>query len=259
MDQFLAQIIGLPLSARTRRRLQTGQGRMEVLWQALVESPLDLTPKPERMVTRAGGIRFVARTTGLSKDTVRSLVHGGGTLKSYLLLCQAMKVSPKLIKKPHFAPCLSSGKDDWTTPSHLLNLILDVLGRKGFDLDPCSPSHKGPVPASRYYTRREDGLKQAWKGLVFVNPPYSQMRHWSSKLVEEAACRVQIIALVPSRTGTQWWHQVLDGGARPIYLRGRLRFGEGIGPAPFDSTILLFNFSDVLAEQMARKVGGRLM
>ncbi|EGQ62784.1 phage N-6-adenine-methyltransferase [Acidithiobacillus sp. GGI-221] len=232
---------------------------MAVLWRALAESPFDLTPKLQKLISRAGGIRSLARASGLSKDTVRSLAQGGGTLKSYLLLTQALGVPPKIIKKPRCAPCLSSGKDDWTTPSHLLNLILNVLGRKGFDLDPCSPSLKGPVPASRYYTRREDGLKQAWEGLVFVNPPYSQMRHWSSKLVDAAACGVQIIALVPSRTGTQWWHQVLDGGARPIYLRGRLRFGEGIGQAPFDSTILLFNFSDFLAEQMARKVGGRLM
>ncbi|MBU2741548.1 phage N-6-adenine-methyltransferase [Acidithiobacillus albertensis] len=258
MDQFLAQIKELPLPARTRRRLQAGHGRMEVLWQALVESPLDLTPKPERMVTRAGGIRPVVRTTGLSKDTVRSLVHGGGTLRSYLLLCRAMKASPKLIKKPRCAPCLSSGKDDWTTPPHLLRAILAVLERNAFDLDPCSPSHQGPVPASRYFTQQDDGLTQAWAGLVFVNPPYSRMRDWSNKLVKEAARGVQIIALIPSRTGARWWNHALDGGARSIYLRKRLCFGEGANSAPFDSAIWLLNFPDVLAEAVAKAVGGRL-
>ncbi|WP_158603332.1 DNA N-6-adenine-methyltransferase [Acidithiobacillus sulfuriphilus] len=259
MDQFLARLDALPIPVRAKRRLKEGQGRMDILWQAIAESPWDMIPKPERLIARAGGIRSAARLSGLSKDTVRQISVGRGTLKSYLSLALALGLRPRLVKKARWSACLSSERDDWTTPPQLLEKILDALGRDVFDLDPCSPGHGGPVPAYSYYTPRENGLEQSWNGLVFVNPPYSQVKKkWASKIVKEAAQGAQIIALILSRTGAQWWHQAVDTGAMVLYLRGRLKFGEGMGPAPFDSALWLFNFPVSLARELAKKVGGRL-
>jgi predicted RNA methylase len=41
-----------------------------------------------------------------------------------------------------------------------------------FDLDPSSPGPGHWVPARKIYTVDDDGLRQPWSGLVFMNPPF---------------------------------------------------------------------------------------
>ena len=45
-------------------------------------------------------------------------------------------------------------------------------------MDPCAQSHN--ALCSRYFTAKEDGLKQSWKGhRAFVNPPYGRgIKEW---------------------------------------------------------------------------------
>ena len=63
--------------------------------------------------------------------------------------------------------------DTWLTP----RFILDQLG--WFDLDPCAAvEHPGYVGARHAYTKDDDGLRQEWKGRVFMNPPYSNVGPW---------------------------------------------------------------------------------
>jgi hypothetical protein len=63
-------------------------------------------------------------------------------------------------------------------------------------------------------------------------------------MIAEAERGVRVIALVPARTGTGWWHRALDAGGRPEFLKGRLRFlGKDGAPgdaAPFDSALMWF-------------------
>jgi hypothetical protein len=40
------------------------------------------------------------------------------------------------------------------------------------DLDPCSPGPGHWVPARKIYTKADDGLRQPWESLVWVNPLY---------------------------------------------------------------------------------------
>ena len=63
-------------------------------------------------------------------------------------------------------------------------------------------------------------------------------------MIREAAAGVKVIALVPARTGTNWWHRAIAGGGKPEFLRGRLRFigkdGTPGAAAPFDSALIWF-------------------
>lgn len=129
----------------------------------------------------------------------------------------------------------SSNSDEWYTPALVINRVCKVMG--GIDLDPCSNIGGSPsVPALKYYTREDDGLVQEWRGSVYMNPPYGrEIIDWVKKLVNEfrAGRITQAIALVPSRTDTEWFFILRD--FPKCFVRGRLKFSNNGTPAPFPS------------------------
>jgi phage N-6-adenine-methyltransferase len=133
----------------------------------------------------------------------------------------------------------SSETPEHYTPQNIIDAVIECMGE--IDLDPCSNSKDNPnVPAVNHYTKEDDGLDQEWFGRVYMNPPYGrEISQWVEKLCEEhKAGRVtEAIALVPSRTDTQWWTRLRD---YPVcFVIGRLQFlGMGGGdPAPFPSAV----------------------
>lgn len=81
-------------------------------------------------------------------------------------------MSGTLFSLPSDAIAVTS--DDCYTP----RWVFDAMGLH-FDLDVAAPPG-GPwhVPCDRYYTAEDDGLAQPWDGLVWCNPPYSNMTAW---------------------------------------------------------------------------------
>ncbi len=138
----------------------------------------------------------------------------------------------------------SSGGHSWQTPAWLLDVLKKVFGV--FDLDPCSPTIRrrgAPVSAKVYFTEEDDGLSLPWHGKVFVNPPYGrELKRWTAKARAEylAGKASLVIALVPARTDTTWWHRDVLGEATIMFLKGRLRFGENAESAPFPSALVIW-------------------
>ena len=134
-------------------------------------------------------------------------------------------------KQPHF----SSSTDKCNTPQDIIDRVLLVLGT--IDLDPCSDDAEHPnVPATLHFTEADDGLSGSWYGRVYMNPPYgTALPHWIEKLCGEfEAGRVkEAIALVPSRTDTQWFRRLRDFPR--CFIQGRLKFGDAENSAPFPS------------------------
>jgi hypothetical protein len=102
------------------------------------------------------------------------------------------------------------------------------------------------VRARVLLTVNDDGLHAKWFGTVFCNPPYGRsLSRWISKCATEADNGTTIVALIPSRTDTRYWHEHVAGKADIWMLKGRLRFGDGAAPSPFPSAIILWEVHQI--------------
>lgn len=128
----------------------------------------------------------------------------------------------------------SSETEEWYTPPEIIESVLEVL--KVIDIDPCSNGNA--IPATTHYTKKEDGLNQSWKGMVYMNPPYGgEIKDWIIKLLDEweLGNTIEAIALVPARTDTDWFSRI---DAHPwCAVRGRLKFSGHKNSAPFPSAV----------------------
>lgn len=120
----------------------------------------------------------------------------------------------------------SSTHDHWKTPQ----IVFDNLDKEfHFNDDPCPLYGIG-------------GLSRNWNTNVFVNPPYSNIRPFLEKSIIELKSNSNVIVfLIPSRTDTKWWHEIVLPYATEIrFIKGRLKFGNAINSAPFPSVIVVF-------------------
>lgn len=141
---------------------------------------------------------------------------------------------------------LSSGKDDWETPS---DLFAKLYKEFNFTIDVAASHENHKLP--RYYTAEDDGLAQSWAGeTVFCNPPYSRktkdnpgQQAWIKKAYEESRKGATVVLLIPARTDTEAFHRYILPHAEIRFLRGRLRFedkGKPRDAAPFPSMLAIF-------------------
>ena len=138
------------------------------------------------------------------------------------------------------------GEDEWVTP----RAFIEALGP--FDLDPCSPiPSRRPWPtAALHYTIEDDGLLQNWRGLVWLNPPFSAVAAWVQRLADHGSG----IALTAARTDALWFHRQVFARAKTIlFYRHRIRFCHTNGeessmtlPAP----VCLFAYGDLAAQRL---------
>jgi hypothetical protein len=124
----------------------------------------------------------------------------------------------------------SRATDRWATPSEVYR-SLDAEFH--FDFDPC------PLDGTR------DGLATLltpWNGRrVFCNPPYGpRLGKWLERGLEAELA----VFLIPARTDTRWFHEVVLPNAKEIrFVRGRLKFGDAVNNAPFPSMVVIFRRS----------------
>lgn len=107
-----------------------------------------------------------------------------------------------------------------------------------------------------------DALKQPWTqhlsllggGWGWENPPFGRaIKAFMRKTFEEAKLGGRFFSIVPSRTGSSWWHEFIE----PVrtrkfpgeleFFKGRLTFtdmdGNAGDPAPFDMALVVFDGS----------------
>jgi phage N-6-adenine-methyltransferase len=125
-----------------------------------------------------------------------------------------------------------TGNYEWHTPAEHVERARRVLGV--IDLDPAScASAQETVRASRYFSADDDGLRQEWRGRVWLNPPYNQpaIEQFIDKLIEEtaAARTTQAILLTHNSTDTAWFHKAANASAAICFTRGRIAFVDTAG------------------------------
>lgn len=133
----------------------------------------------------------------------------------------------------------SSATDMWATPQSFFD---ELNNEFHFTLDPCAT--KANAKCNKFYTIDEDGLQQDWKGeVVFCNPPYGKMiSSWVRKCSQESKKpNTTVVALLPARTDTRYFHDYIYGKAKEIrFIKGRLKFGDSKNSAPFPSMVVIF-------------------
>ena len=114
----------------------------------------------------------------------------------------------------------SKNSDNWRTPKVLYEYYI----KNGF-FDPCP------------YQANFDGLSIEWKEANFVNPPYSKIKEWVDKSIEEHKKGKIVVLLIPARTDTKYFRKLVDYGVDITFITGRLHFNES-NSAPFPSCII---------------------
>lgn len=150
---------------------------------------------------------------------------------------------------------LVTGKEEWLTPP----FITQALGP--FDLDPCSPVNRPWPTARKHFTINDDGLRQAWEGFVFCNPPYGpKLGVWLAKMARHG----NGIALCFARTETAAFQQFVWPYARAVlFIKGRLSFyhvsGQEGGTAGAPSVLIAYgeHAANILRGQS--KIAGHLI
>ena len=121
----------------------------------------------------------------------------------------------------------SSHNQNGRTPKDLY----DNLDKEfNFDFDPCP---KDPD---------FDGLNISWSKSNFINPPFKQQRLWIKKAYEESLKGKVCVMLLPARTDTRIFHEIILPFSKEIrFIKGRLKFEQYNNSAPFPSMIVIFN------------------
>jgi hypothetical protein len=111
---------------------------------------------------------------------------------------------------------------EWFTPGTVFNALGLV-----FDLDPAHPGKDNPyccVPARQIYTKSDDGLRQPWHGLIWLNPPFGGRRGqvpWIQRFFRHG----NGICLVAARTSADWFHAVVFSTAELLlFPDGKTKF-----------------------------------
>jgi len=101
-----------------------------------------------------------------------------------------------------------------------------------FNYDPCPLRSK------------VDGLLTEWKGIIYINPPYSNIAPFLIKGIEEIknGNSKKLVFLIPIRSDTKYWHNLIMKYAKEIrFIKGRLNFNELKSPAPFPCVLVIFD------------------
>ena len=126
----------------------------------------------------------------------------------------------------------SSNNQNGRTPKK----IYDQLDKEfNFDFDPC--------PNNPDF----NGLLISWKKSNFVNPPFKDLKIWVKKAYQESLKNKICVMLLPVRTDTKIFHDIILPYADQIrFIKGRLKVEQYENSAPFPSMIVIFKKKEKL-------------
>lgn len=257
------------MDAQSVKRLEVGVGSVPTLIAVMTALDFRLTglgpgkTLPEqlraRRLARSLSLDEMARRTQLSRTTIASLERGGGSVASLLRLLPVLApgVRRRAPERSYWGQNDKEDRDSRFTPPEFMANIYAAFG--AIDLDPCANELSAVVARRRILlSEGGDGLSDDWSGMtVFLNPPYSQLLKWLRRAHDQwRAGNVRtVICLIPVRTDSAWFQDILSADADVFLLRGRVRFLNSLGRGhhtPFSLMILTLGAS---VEQKKRYAG----
>ncbi len=123
------------------------------------------------------------------------------------------------------------GPDRYVDDRRLPDADFAVLHKRfDFTLDVAASIENARLP--RFHTLENCGLRTSWVGeRVYCNPPYSDIRPWVQKAVDEITAELVVLLLPANRTEQAWWQDLIehtrDREGSPLrveFQAGRQRF-----------------------------------
>jgi phage N-6-adenine-methyltransferase len=134
----------------------------------------------------------------------------------------------------------------WLTPPWIVEAARESMG--SIKLDPCANSSNNVGATESHFTGDPlDGLREEWFGTIFMNPPYgSEIEKWAKKWRSEFELKRAVagIALIPSRTDTQWWQDFFHTADAICFIEGRVSF---LRPGKTEETPSMFPSAVIFA------------
>ena len=125
---------------------------------------------------------------------------------------------------------------EWATPAD----VFDPLNREfGFTMDVAATAEN--AKCAKYYTEADDGLKQPWEGVCWMNPPYGKdVPKWMARALDESKRGVTTVCLIPARTNTKWFHDLCLAVAEVRFVKGRPKFGDADHGLPLPLAVVIY-------------------
>lgn len=133
-----------------------------------------------------------------------------------------------------FKTKFESKRQDWETPDEVFFPLNEEFN---FTLDVCAT--KENAKCKNFFSVEENGLKQSWTGICWMNPPFGIQGKWVKKAFEESKKGATVVCLLPARTNTLWWHNYcMKGEIR--FILGRPKFKGAKHGLPQPLAIVVF-------------------
>ncbi len=129
-----------------------------------------------------------------------------------------------------------SESQEWETPDEI---FIPLLAEFGIERDVCATMINAKV--TRFWNKEINALKQEWRGVCWMNPPFRDLVKWVKKAFSESQRNgATVVCLIPARTNTEWWHNyVMKGEIR--FIRGRPKFKGCKHGLPQPLAIVIFH------------------
>lgn len=139
-------------------------------------------------------------------------------------LMDLMKQLMKAVKQYGQHQCNVQQKtDDWKTPMDIMKIFMQ------YNWIDCFP----------YQANYNQFEKDYYSERLYINPPYSKMKDVVKWIIKQYENKNEIIVIMPSRTDTKYFHELLNLKPVVYFIKGRLHYNESAG-APFPSVMLHF-------------------
>jgi ParB family chromosome partitioning protein len=134
-----------------------------------------------------------------------------------------------------------ASRNEWYSPPEVIEAARQAMG--GIDLDPASCAVANQiVQADRFYSLKEDGLRQPWFGRVWLNPPYAKLApRFVSRFAEQfraGAVQQGVLLLGTHHETTDWFRALSRLGPIKCVPSRRLQF-SGSRTRPMHGSVLL--------------------
>ena len=212
-----------------------------------IDSGVELV-KPKMQAVKESGFtqKQVERFETLAKypevvAQAKAEARANDDIVSRSLVLTRIKDAGHATETPHVSN--NSGENEWYTPIEFIKAAREVMGR--IDLDPasCEAANK-TVQATKIFTVNDDGLKQKWRGNVWLNPPYASdlIGKFADKVVESKDDIEQAIILVNNATETGWFNTLISVASAVAFPKSRVKFymADGKTGAPLQGQAFIY-------------------